>query len=67
MTQALTYVFVCDLSVTIYNAMENKNEMKSTLTEEFKVKGIQSFIFLAMLIDKTEYKLSAGPISNDKA
>ena len=26
MTQALT--FVCDLSITIYNGMENKNEMK---------------------------------------
>ena len=45
MTQALTYAFVCDLSITIYNAMENKNEMKSTLTEEFKAKGIQSLLF----------------------
>ena len=43
MTQALT--FVCDLSITIYNAMENKNEMKSTLTEELKAKGIQSLLF----------------------
>ena len=46
MTQALT--FVCDLSITIYNAMENKNEMKAinkTLTEEFKAKGIQSLLF----------------------
>ena len=43
MIQSLT--FVCDLSITIYNAIENKNEMKSTLTEEFKAKGIQSFIF----------------------
>ena len=39
MTLSLT--FVCDLSITIYNAMENKNEMKSTLTEEFKAKGMQ--------------------------
>ena len=45
MTQALTYAFVCDLSIIIYNAMENKNEMKSTLTEEFKAKGIQSLLF----------------------
>ena len=39
-----------------------------TLTEEFKAKGIQSlsFFFLAMLIDKTEYMLSAGPISSDE-
>ena len=43
MTQSLT--FVCDLSITIYNAMENENEMKSTLTEEFKAKGIQSLLF----------------------
>ena len=37
--------------------MENKNEMKSK----------ESIYFLAMLIDKTEYMLSAGPISNDEA
>ena len=46
MTQTLT--FVCDLSITIYNAMENQNETKSinkTLTEEFKAKGIQSLFF----------------------
>ena len=43
MTQSLT--FVCDLSITIYNEMENENEMKSTLTEEFKAKGIQSLLF----------------------
>ena len=37
------------------------------LTEEFKAKGIQSLsFFLAMLIDNTEYLLSAGPISNDE-
>ena len=46
------------------------NEMKSinkTLTEEFKAKEIQSLsFFLAMLIDKTEYMLSAGPVSNDE-
>ena len=42
-TQSLT--LVCDLSITIYNAMENKNEMKSTLTEEFKAKRIQSLLF----------------------
>ena len=42
-TQSL--MFVWDLSITIHNAMENKNEMKSTLTEEFKAKGIQSLLF----------------------
>ena len=60
MTQALT--FVCDLSITIYNAMENKNE----INQEAKAKGIQFLFILAMLIDKTEYMLSAGPISNDE-
>lgn len=46
MTQALT--FVCDLSITIYDGLENKNEMKSinkTLKEEFQAKGIQSLSF----------------------
>ena len=43
MTQALT--FVLELSITIYDGLENKNEMKSTLTEEFKAKGIQFLLF----------------------
>ena len=42
--------------------------INKTLKEEFKEKGIQSLSFLlAMLIDETEYMLSAGPISNDEA
>ena len=55
MTQSLT--FVCDLSITIYNAMGNKNEMKSTLTEEFKAKGIQFLLFFGNANGKTEYML----------
>ena len=55
MTQSLT--FVCDLSITIYNAMENKNEMKSTLTEEFKAKGIQFLLFFGNANCNTEYML----------
>ena len=31
MTQALTFVCARDSSITIYNGMENKNEMKWTL------------------------------------
>ena len=64
MTQALT--FVCDLSITIYDGLENKSEMKWNLSIKHKRNPVSFIFFGNELIDKTEHMPSAGPISKDE-